>query len=75
MYGMCIKMYDSIINQNQELYSNGTIYIQEKKNWNIASGIQSNSLYIGPGVISFQITSPTNVCIEWSLPPWQFDFI
>ena len=31
MYGMCIKMHDSTINQNQELYSNGTIYIQKKK--------------------------------------------
>ena len=66
MYGMCIKMHDSTINQNQELYSNGTIYIQKKKKQKteIQLGIQSNSLYIGPGVISFQITSPTNVCIE-----------
>lgn len=29
MYGLCIKMYDSTINQNQELYSYGTIYIQK----------------------------------------------
>lgn len=76
MYALCIKIYDSTINQNQELYSNGTIYIHKnKKNPEVQLGIQSNSLYIDPGIISFKTTSPTNVCIERSLPPWQFDFI
>ena len=31
MYALCIKIYDSTINQNQELYSNGTIYIHKNK--------------------------------------------